>query len=66
MVNDLIEAAVVVFAFTAFFACFVGCSTPQPKNVRVLTAPVRVDESKFTIDDGDTILCDKSGCRVLR
>jgi hypothetical protein len=34
MVNRLIETVIVLFAFTAFLACFTGCVT-APRNVSV-------------------------------
>jgi hypothetical protein len=42
-----------------------GCAT-QTKNVKVIVSPTKVQEYNLTINDGDKMLCDPSGCRVLQ
>jgi hypothetical protein len=41
-----------------------GCATVD--HIRVVQSPVIMTVKHLDIEDGDTVLCDPSGCRVLK
>lgn len=42
-----------------------GCAMDQHR-VRVIQSPETITDYKFNIDENDSIICDKEGCRILR
>lgn len=42
---------------------FTGCT--MGTHVRVLTSPKEITVKHLQVEDGDTIVCDPLGCRVL-